>query len=100
MLDFFKKMFGSKHERDVKNLWPFVAKINSVCESLNELSDDQLREKTTEFRKKIEEDTAEVKAEIEKLKASLKEDIPFSEREGIYADLEDLNKQLDETIQE
>jgi len=100
MLDFFRKLFGSKHERDVRDLWPIVKEINAVFETLSELSDDQLREKTVEFRRKIDEDTAEIKAEIERLKASLKEDIPFAEREGIYGDLDTLNKQLDETIQE
>lgn len=100
MLDFFRKLFGSKHERDVKDLWPIVTEINSIYETLSELSDDQLREKTAEFRRKIDEDTAEIKAEIEKHQASLKEDIPFAEREGIYADLDELNKNLDATIQD
>ncbi|OGU27343.1 MAG: preprotein translocase subunit SecA [Ignavibacteria bacterium GWA2_54_16] len=100
MLDFFRKLFGSKHERDVRDLWPIVKEINAVFETLSELSDDQLREKTVEFRRKIDEDTAEIKAEIERLKASLKEDIPFAEREGIYGDLDEHNKQLDATIQE
>ncbi len=100
MLDFFKKLFGSKHERDVRPLWPIVSEINSHFEKLKDLTDDQLREKTVEFRKHIEETTSEIKAEIEKLQASLKEDIPFSEREGIYNQLDDLNKQLDTTIQE
>jgi len=100
MLDFIKKMFGSKHERDVRNLWPIVAEINTIWETLCELSDDQLREKTAEFRRKIEENTAEIKGEIAKLQESLKEDTSFSDREGIYNELDGLNKRLDVAIEE
>jgi preprotein translocase subunit SecA len=101
MLGFFKKLFGgSKHERDVVSLWPIVAEINTHSEKLKDLSDDQLREKTTEFRKYIDESTQEIKTEISRLQASLKEDIAFSEREKVYAELDDLNKQLDKTIQD
>ena len=100
MLDFFKKLFGSKHEWDVKDLWPAVGQINAIYEKLSELSDDELRAKTVEFRRKIDADTEETKAEIAKLQATLKEDVSFAEREKVYADLDDLNKELDETIQE
>ncbi len=100
MLDFFKKLFGSKHERDVRSLWPIVAEINTFAETLQGLSDDELRGKTAEFRKYIDETTAEIKDEIAKLQASLKEDIPFSQRETIYNELDELNKQLDATIQD
>ena len=100
MLDFFKNLFGSKHDRDVKSLWPIVAEIKSHEQALRDLADDQLKGKTAEFRQYIEEATGETKAEIAKLQATLKEDIPFSERESIYNELDGLNKQLDATIQE
>jgi preprotein translocase subunit SecA len=50
MLQFFKNLFGSKHERDVEDLYPIVDEINSHTASLQQLTDDELREKTTEFR--------------------------------------------------
>lgn len=100
MLDFFKNLFGSKHERDVKSLWPIVAEIKSHEQALRDLTDDQLKGKTAEFRQHIEEATGETKAEIAKHQATLKEDIPFSERESVYNELDELNKQLDATIQE
>ncbi len=49
------KIFGSKHERDVKKLWPIVEEINSVYEGLSDLSDDQLTAKTEEFKKRLSE---------------------------------------------
>ncbi|MGA3245781.1 MAG: preprotein translocase subunit SecA, partial [Bacteroidota bacterium] len=100
MLDFFKNLFGSKHERDVQSLWPVVAEINAFTETLQGLTDDELKAKTPEFRQRIDEATAEIKDEIAKLQERLKEDIPFSEREGIYNELDELNKHLDATIRE
>ncbi len=101
MLGYLKKLFGgSKHERDVVSLWPIVAEINAHYEKLKDLTDDQLKEKTAEFRKHIDESTEEIKAEIARLQASLQEDISFSQREKVYAELDDLNKQLDQAIQD
>ena len=47
-----KKFIGSKNERELKKLWPIVAKINAMESSLALLSDDQLRDKTAEFKER------------------------------------------------
>jgi preprotein translocase subunit SecA len=44
------KLFGTKHERDVKRLGPKVAEINALEPQIKALSDEQLRAKTDEFR--------------------------------------------------
>ena len=48
-----KGIFGSKHDRDVKRVEPIVDEINSVCESYRDLTDEQLRGKTAEFKARI-----------------------------------------------
>jgi preprotein translocase subunit SecA len=48
-----KKVLGSKNEREVKKLWPLVAKINAIEAEYQKLSDEQLRAKTDEFKKRI-----------------------------------------------
>ena len=53
MLDIFKKIFGSKHEKDVNELLPIVEEINRHFESYQSLTDDELRAKTEEFKKRI-----------------------------------------------
>ncbi len=45
-----------------------------ILEKVKDLTDDQLREKTAEFRKRIDEATEEIKAEVENSRV-LKEDI-------------------------
>ncbi len=47
-----KKIVGSKNERELKRLWPIVERINSLEAEISRLSDDQLRNKTTEFKKR------------------------------------------------
>ena len=49
------KVFGSKHERDIKRLQPLVAAINDLEPEIQALSHEQLRSKTQEFRQQLEQ---------------------------------------------
>ncbi|MBI3562668.1 MAG: preprotein translocase subunit SecA [Gammaproteobacteria bacterium] len=49
----FKKIFGSRNERLVRQYHRLVAQINALESTLTGLSDDQLRAKTAEFRARI-----------------------------------------------
>lgn len=49
-----KRIFGTKNEREIKRLWPLVEKINSLEPQMVSLSDSQLKDKTAEFKKRIE----------------------------------------------
>ncbi|MFZ0389939.1 MAG: preprotein translocase subunit SecA, partial [Calditrichia bacterium] len=49
------KIFGTKNERELKNLWPYVEIINQHFESYQNLSDEELRAKTDEFRQRLSE---------------------------------------------
>ncbi len=47
------KVFGTKHERDIKKLQPLVDQINALEPSIKRLSDEQLRAKTDEFKARL-----------------------------------------------
>jgi len=49
----FKKIIGSKNDREVKKLRPLVAKINEIEAELQKLSDDDLRKKTTDWKAQL-----------------------------------------------
>ena len=49
------KVFGTKNERELKRLMPRVEAINALEPEMQKLSDEQLRAKTDEFRKRIQE---------------------------------------------
>jgi preprotein translocase subunit SecA len=55
-----KAIFGSKHEREVRRVRPIVDEINRHAEAYNSLTEDQLREKTAEFRTRFQEAVAGV----------------------------------------
>ncbi|OGP65390.1 MAG: preprotein translocase subunit SecA [Deltaproteobacteria bacterium RBG_13_53_10] len=48
-----KKIVGSKNERELKRIKPFIQRINEVEPRLLPLSDDQLRAKTSEFKERV-----------------------------------------------
>ncbi len=50
-----KRMFGTKHDREVRRLLPLVARINELAGSYAALSDPELQAKTPEFRRRLEE---------------------------------------------
>src|SRR5438445_2055951 len=84
-------IFGSKHERDVKRMLPAVADINSLEPEISKMSDDQLREKTVEFRERL-------RPVVEALDARKKE-IPIDEN-VVKAAQEDLKAALDDLLPE
>jgi len=48
-----KKIVGSKNERELKRLWPIVERINSLEPEMAKLTDEQMREKTREFKERV-----------------------------------------------
>ncbi len=47
------KLFGTKHDREMKRIQPMVDKINAFESSLKQLSDEQLKAKTPYFKEKL-----------------------------------------------
>ena len=50
-----KLFVGDKHGRERKRLWPIVEEINALAADLEALSDDELKSKTGEFRRRLAE---------------------------------------------
>jgi preprotein translocase subunit SecA len=53
MLNVLKKLIGSKNDRELKRIWPLVARINGHESSVSALSDEGLKAKTAEFRARV-----------------------------------------------
>ncbi|RLP53668.1 MAG: preprotein translocase subunit SecA [Ketobacter sp.] len=51
----FRKIFGSKNERELKRMGKLVVEISALEEEIKSLSDEQLKAKTTEFRARLEQ---------------------------------------------
>ena len=59
------KIFGTRNEREVKRLMPQVEAINALEPEMQKLSDEQLREKTAEFRARVQQRLAQLPEEPE-----------------------------------
>jgi preprotein translocase subunit SecA len=103
MLGFISKIFGgSKSEKDVKKIEPYVAKINDFFAAYQSLSNDQLRNKTQEFRQRIKEHLTEIDAEIAQ-KNTAAEELPFNDllgKDAIYQEVDKMKKDRDKKIEE
>ncbi len=51
----FNKLFGTRSEREVKKLLPTVDRIEALGNDMKALTDEQLRAKTDEFKKRYQE---------------------------------------------
>lgn len=100
MFNFLKKIFPSKHEKDVKELLPIVEEINQHYKELATLSDDELRAKTAEFKEIIRKNTQEHEDKIVELRSKLTNDISHDERKEIYDELEKTENERDDIIED
>src|ERR1043166_1123759 len=69
MLNLIKKIVGTKNDREIKRIRPFVDEINSLEPDYQKLTDAELREKTEQFKAQIREATADLIKSFEELNA-------------------------------
>jgi preprotein translocase subunit SecA len=101
MLDFLKKILGSKSERDVRELQPLAERTLEFDQQFRQLSNDELRAKTLEFKARIQEKIAPKEREIEELKTRINaEETDIEQKEALYAELDKLEKESYELSQE
>ena len=89
---FLKSLFGDKSARDMKLIQPLVEEVKKVYPEIEVLSNDELRAKTKEIQKYVQDSAREKKEKIEELKATI-EDTPLDEREAIFNQIDKLDKE-------
>jgi preprotein translocase subunit SecA len=96
------KFFGTKTDRDLKELTPFVGAINNEFASLSTLSNDELRNFTITFKNTITERIAETDASIAQLQTDAEQntDLDAAAKEDIYQSIDKLKKQRLQIIEE
>ncbi len=87
-----KGFLGDKNQKDVKELQKYADKALEAEKQISQLTIDELREKTNEFKLKLAEGTQNQKNEIAELKAKADTIENFDEKEGIYDQIDKLNK--------
>ena len=100
MFNFIKKVFGTKYDRDVKEYSPIVAIINDHFKSYESLSNDQLRNKTLEFRTRIAEYLKGIDDDINNIKAEIAKEEDLIAKEDLYNELDKFVEQRDTHLEE
>ncbi len=95
----FKKIFGSKADRDLKQLQPILQKVLAAYTEIDRLSDDELRAKSTELKQIIRDRTADDEARIAAIREELEKDIPVDRKEALASESDKLVKKVDEDIE-
>ena len=94
------KIFGSKSDRDLKDLYPLVDEIKASFAQLKSLSDEQLRDKTIEFKSKIQAHLSPIQSEIEDLKLqAANEELDLNKKDGLFKQIEKLEKDVNEALE-
>jgi preprotein translocase subunit SecA len=106
MFGLLAKVFGTKSERDVKKMRPIVAQINEIYAQLNSLTDDQIRQKTTEIKSIINKALADIDSKLAERHAFVAANPQLSaiEKEQVFQTIDqfelDRNKQLEVVLGE
>jgi len=105
MLNFLQKglskIFGSKSNRDIKSISPIVDDVNEHYLSYQNFSHDELRQKTQDFKYRIQEYLSEIDQQINELTEKAEnEELEIDEKESIFSKVDKLKKERDQAIEE
>ena len=96
-----KLFFGSKTDKDRKEIEPYVKKIKEIYPSIEKLSNDELRAHSADLMRRIAEFIASDEAHIAEQKAKLeKAETSLAEKEKISKDIDNTTKRIDEKIEQ
>ncbi len=88
-----KSLFGDKSTRDMKLIQPLVEKVKAVYPEVEKLDNDSLRARTQEIRHMVQSSAQSQRDQIAELKSKI-EDTPIDEREGIFNQVDKLEKEI------
>ena len=102
MANFLTKLFGTKADRDMKELQPLLRKTLETYEKIKNLSLDDLRHKTVEFREAIRQATATEEDRLTEIRNYLDTnyDLPIEEKQDLYKEVEKLEDKVYKTTQD
>ena len=94
-----KAVFGSKSDRDMKQVKPVLNKILALYPEIDALSDDELRAHSAVLREKLLAVEAPFERRADEIREEMEKDIPVSEKEKLAGESEKLVKDEDEAIE-
>ncbi|MEQ1744548.1 MAG: preprotein translocase subunit SecA [Saprospiraceae bacterium] len=100
MLSLLKKILGTKQDRDMGKYHGAVDQVNARFAEYQNLSNDDLRGKTLEFRERIAEYLKDIDTEIASVNQQALDTEDFNDKENLFKEVDDLRKQRDKALEE
>ncbi len=88
-----KVFVGDKTKKDLKTIEPLVKKTNQYFAELASLSNDELRQKTADFKIKINESKTEIVKKIQTLKAEAEQTKDIDLKDDLYNQIDSLEQE-------
>jgi len=101
MLEFISKLFGNKSERDVKGVQPLVEKIKAEFSKLDQISHDELRAKTLDFKARISSGLEKTDTQIKAAKEEAENDqtLEVNRKVELYSEIDKLEKDRNKELE-
>ena len=101
MANLLKKLFGSKADRDIKQINPTLKLILAAYDRVDKLSDDDLRAESAALREKVRAYTAAEEEQVAQIREQLTDpEMDVSRKEKLATELDELLKTIDKKIEE
>lgn len=98
MISFLKNFFGSKSDRDIREIMPIVNKIHEAYTYISQLNNDELRAKTVSFKKTIADNIASEESKLHELRTKIsynaEVELSIDEKEKIYKQIDEIEKEV------
>ena len=104
MLDFvtkgLAKILGSKNDKDLKELRPYVGKVNAEFEKLSSITDNALRARTQELKDIIAQELSSIDKQMDGIREKVKEEgLDIHQKEALFEELDKLEKDRDTQLE-
>ena len=90
---------GNKYERDIKEITPYVNKIHVESEKIVGLTNDQLREKSFDLKKRIREYVSKEESQIQELKTQADNEVDVYVKEEYYNKIDKIENEIAEKLE-
>ena len=95
LLNSILKIFvGNKAKKDLSKIYPIVDQINSFYKSYNLMSNDDLRDKTNEFKERIFNQTNDLSKEIKEVELEIQKTEDLNQKEILYQKIDEIENTL------
>ena len=105
MIDIFTKgitkIFGSKYEKDIKEVMPYVEQVKQEYANLANLTDEEIRGKTKDLRSQIDNELKNTDDQISDLHLQIEDnpDLDINQKEEVFNQIDKLEEERNEELE-